>query len=325
MSGVEPRELEAFLALADELHFGRAAARLYLSQSRVSQLLRALEQRIGGRLVERTSRTVRLTPLGAEFAAQLRPAYAALRSVLEAARAAAGGVDGVLRLGFQGASDEHLMRAVERFATRYPGCRLELTEIPLADPFGALRRGEIDLAVVLLPMGERDLVLGPVFDGQQQMLALPSGHRLAGREAVTAEELAGCPLVGLRGPAPDYWRLAQAPDRTPSGRTIPTGPAVATLEEGLATVAAGTAAMLLCHPTAESHRRRAVSFVPVRGLPVSRLGLVWRREHETARVRAFSETLALVLGHQPPDATDLPAGSRAAAPRVRGIGAPVRA
>lgn len=62
MSGLEIRELECFLALSEELHFGRAAERLYVSQSRISQLLRALEGRIGARLLDRTSRRVRLTP-----------------------------------------------------------------------------------------------------------------------------------------------------------------------------------------------------------------------------------------------------------------------
>src|SRR5690242_8484834 len=101
MSGVEIRELEAFLVLAQELHFGRAGERLYVSQSRVSQLLRSLEHRIGAPLVERTSRRVALTPLGESFLAGLRPAYEALRATVDDARAAARGMGGVLRIGFQ--------------------------------------------------------------------------------------------------------------------------------------------------------------------------------------------------------------------------------
>lgn len=75
---LEMRELECFLVLAEELHFGRTGERLYVSQSRVSQLLRSLEGRIGARLVERTSRRVELTALGSRFLAQLRPAYGML-------------------------------------------------------------------------------------------------------------------------------------------------------------------------------------------------------------------------------------------------------
>lgn len=102
MGTVEIRELECFLVLADELHFGRTGERLYLSQGRVSQLIRALEQRIGARLVERTSRRVRLTPLGEAFLSDLRPAYDTLRAAVDQARAAALGGRGPLRIGFQG-------------------------------------------------------------------------------------------------------------------------------------------------------------------------------------------------------------------------------
>ncbi len=91
MSGVEIRELECFLVLSEELHFGRAAKRLYVSQSRVSQLLGALERRIGGRLLERTSRRVSLTPLGETFLSELRPTYEALRAAVERARVNARG------------------------------------------------------------------------------------------------------------------------------------------------------------------------------------------------------------------------------------------
>lgn len=100
MSGLDLRELECFLVLCEELHFGRTGERLYLSQSRVSQLLRALESRIGARLVERTSRRVRLTPLGEDFRTTLRPAYDALRTSVESTRSAARGIQGTLTVGF---------------------------------------------------------------------------------------------------------------------------------------------------------------------------------------------------------------------------------
>ncbi|WP_067541781.1 LysR family transcriptional regulator [Nocardia crassostreae] len=290
---LEVRELEAFLAVADELHFGRAAERLYLSQSRISQLLRALEQRIGARLIERTSRRVRLTPLGADFRVQLEPAYAALRASVDDARAAARGVTGLLRIGFQGAPNDQVMAAIELFGARHPDCAITLTEIPLADPFGPVYRDEVDAAIVLLPIEEPDLVLGQVFSQHPFSIAVAAGHPFATRTAVTVEELADCSLITVRGPALDYWRRVQAPHLTPSGHPIPSDPAVATLEEGLALVSVGRGAMLLCHATGESHTRRSVTFVPVLGLPDSRLGLIWHRTAETARLRAFSQALAV--------------------------------
>ncbi|GAB2747188.1 LysR family transcriptional regulator [Amycolatopsis magusensis] len=291
---MEFRELEAFLVLAEELHFGRAGERLYVSQSRVSQLLRSLEGRIGAPLLERTSRRAELTPLGEKFLAELRPAYGALQAAVDHARATVRGVAGVLRVGFQGVIDDHLATAIAGFEERHPGCAVDLTEIPLADPFGALRRREVDAAVVLLPVEEPDLTLGPVFSRQPQVLAVSPRHPFADKEFVTAEELAGCPLIGVHGSAPEYWRRAQAPGTTPGGHRIPRGPTAGTLQEGMGLAAAGRGAMLLCRSTAEHQGQRAsVVFVPVTGLPESVLGVVWRTEHHTGAAHAFAEEIAV--------------------------------
>ncbi|MBD0747343.1 LysR family transcriptional regulator [Streptomyces sp. CBMA152] len=283
MGGLEIRELECFLVLADELHFGRTGERLYLSQSRVSQLLAALERRLGARLVERTSRRVRLTPFGDAFVAELRPSYEQLADVVAKARATALG--GTLRIGFQGAANTCLTGALGAFRAAYPEVRTQVTEVPLCDPFGALRRGEVDTAAVLLPVAEPDLELGPVFSEQQQTLAVSVRHPYASRPSLTAAELAGARLIAPAAPAPAYWRTAQAPGADD-------GPAVATLQEGLTLVAADIGAMLLCRPSAEYHARDDIAFVPVEGLPASALGVVWRRGGATAAVRAFADALA---------------------------------
>ncbi|MBN6042180.1 LysR family transcriptional regulator [Amycolatopsis sp. 195334CR] len=296
MRGLEVRELECFLVLAEELHFGRTGERLFLSQSRVSQLLRALESRIGARLVERTSRRVRLTPLGEQFLARARPAYDELSAAVADTTAAARGVRGLLRLGFQGSANDQLMAAIDRFADRWPGCDTEVVEVPLADPFGPLHRNEVDAAVVLLPVEEPELVLGPVFSRRQQTLAVSVRHPFAAHPSVTAKELADCALIGIKDPAPPYWREFQAPARTPAGRPVPPGPQVSTLQEGLALAAARRGTMLLCQPTAEHHRRAALAYLPVTGLPDSALGLVWHRDHATATIHAFAEALADTTG-----------------------------
>ncbi|WP_030686452.1 LysR family transcriptional regulator [Streptomyces sp. NRRL B-1347] len=284
MGGVEIRELECFLVLADELHFGRAGERLYVSQSRVSQLLAALEQRIGARLVERTSRRVRLTPLGERFRAELRPAYGELAAVVDRAKEAARGVEGRLRIGFQGTADARLMEAITTFQKRHPACVTEIAEVPFADPFGAVRQGEVDTAIVLLPVAEPDLVLGPLFSRQQQTVAVSVRHPFAGRDRLAAAELRGTPLIAAGPPAPAYWREAHAPSDLPA-------PAVRTLQEGLTLVAADRGAMLLCRPTAAYHGREDVVFVPVDGVPDSVLGMVWHRDGETERVRAFARAV----------------------------------
>ena len=92
-------QVEAFLALADELHFGRAAERLHVSQPRVSRLIASLERQAGGKLFERTSRKVTLTPLGQQFQAELQPGHEQMRAALDHARRSTRATAGHLRLG----------------------------------------------------------------------------------------------------------------------------------------------------------------------------------------------------------------------------------
>ncbi|MCG0069980.1 LysR family transcriptional regulator, partial [Streptomyces tricolor] len=194
MSGLELRELECFLVLAEELHFGRAGERLFVSQSRVSQLLAALERRVGARLVHRSSRRVALTPLGERFLERLRPAYGALRAAV---------------------ADAYVLAAVAAFEAADPARTVDLVEIPYADPFGAVRRGAVDAAVVLLPVDEPDLVLGPVFSRQRQTVAVSRTHPFAARDRVDAADVRAVPLIGAAVPAPAYWRAAHAPGPLP--------------------------------------------------------------------------------------------------------------
>ncbi|WP_157431319.1 LysR family transcriptional regulator [Actinomadura hibisca] len=292
MTGLDLRELECFLTLSQELHFGRTADRLYVSQGRISQLLRALENRVGGRLVERTSRRVRLTPLGERFLADLRPAYDSLHDAFARAREDARGVTGVLRIGFAGTLNERLLALVTSFQEKHQGCVVEAVELPLSDPFGGVLRGELDAAIVLTPVREAGLTSGPVFSVEPQTLVVSSRHPLAGRESITAEELAGCALIGVTGPAPRYWRDAQAPAATPRGRPIPRGPEVATLQEGLTMAAVNRGGMLLCAATARYHRRQDLAAIPVAGLPDSALTLVWPPGNATARLDAFARALS---------------------------------
>lgn len=286
------RELECFLILSEELHFGRTAERLYISQGRASQLIRSLERRIGARLFERTSRRVRLTPLGERLLGDLRPAYDSLRGAVEGAHAAARGVKGTLRVGFlSGTTHERVTGMIGAFQTEHPDCEIQLAEIPLSDPFGALRRGELDVAIVMLPVNEPDLTSGPPFSKEPQTLAVSTRHPFAGRSSMDAEELAECRLLDLRGPAPAYWRELTAPTRTPDGTPVPKGPQVSTLQEALTLIAAGAGVMIFCAPTVRTQARTDITYVPVTGIPDSSLGLVWRKGGETALLRAFAEAI----------------------------------
>jgi DNA-binding transcriptional LysR family regulator len=118
---VELRDIEIFLVLAEELHFGRTAARLRVSQARVSQAIRKQERRIGTPLFERTSRRVTLTPAGQRLRSDLQQAYDLIHNGLT--RAAAGGVRGVVRLGVMGALGNEMRPVIDAFHARTPTAR----------------------------------------------------------------------------------------------------------------------------------------------------------------------------------------------------------
>ena len=283
-------EIEAFLALAEELHFTRTAQRLHLPQSRVSRLIASLERRVGGALFERTSRRVTLTPLGARLRDQPGPAYASLETALAEARACARGVDGALRVGCTATvGGPAVNQLAEEFSASHPGCDLTLHEVTNWDPYARLRSGEIDVLVNWLPVDEPDLVAGPVLEYRDRVLAMRPGHRLAGRQSVSLEDLADEETHSP--PFPDKYPAALGdaiiPRVTPSGRPVRRTHSVWGMDDLIALMARTD----LVHPTMAGvalFQRADIVLVPIRDMPPMPLGLIWHAAHENARIRALA-------------------------------------
>jgi DNA-binding transcriptional LysR family regulator len=287
---LERHEIEAFLAVAEELHFSRAAERLQVSPARVSQTVQKLERRVGAPLFERTSRKVRLTPLGRQLRADIAPHHQAINDGFTRAVAAARGVSGVLRLGLMGAYGQLMLDVFDVFGSRHPDCEVQIREIVFGDPFGRLRDGEVDIAVAWLPIAEADLHVGPSVGTESIILAVGSRHRFAGRASVDLEELAEERIVKVQpGAAPDYWVDAHAPRRTPSGVLIPEGPTVATFHELLGAVSTGQAISYVSGHAAKFYPTPSVAYVPLTEDPQVTWALVWRKSGENHRVRAFAQ------------------------------------
>lgn len=296
---IELRELRVFLTLAEELHFGRSAGRLGLTTSRVSQSLRELEAKLGGQLLQRNSRRAVLTPFGERFLAEVGPAHERLAAVLEQAAATNRSLEGTLRLGllFPTAGGPHLTTIVERFEARHPRCEVELSEVLFDDPLGPLRRSEIDLLAMRLPLDRPDLVVGPVLSREPRVLQVARDHPLAEREQVSIEDLADYHVVPL-SEFPTETVDAVIPRVTPSGRPIrrrrlrhtPRTP-----YEVEALIARG----VVVHPTVPSYAEYFghpdIVHVPIRDMPPSTTGLVWRRHDADPRLRAFVEAAREVL------------------------------
>jgi DNA-binding transcriptional LysR family regulator len=273
---VEQRDIEIFLALAEELHFGRTAERLHVSTARVSQTIKKLERRIGAALFERTSRQVALTPIGRQLDDDLRPAYEQIREGIDRAIASGRGVEGVLRVGFIGtAVGQFLHQVAETFHARYPACQVQIREARYNDFLELLRADEIDVMLVPVPVHEPDLASSPVLFREPSVLAVSARHRLARRASVSLEDLAAEKVLRPRS-LPGYMEESLIPRETPTGRPIERGPEFNTVQEMLSLVGAGKGIFPVPAHARSYDTRPDIAYVPIRdGLPRERR-LTWR-------------------------------------------------
>lgn len=192
---VELRLLHAFVTVADQLHFGRAAAELRVAQPALSQQIRRLERDLGVELLTRTSRSVALTPAGAVLRDRARALLLQARRDVDETVRVARGEQGRLDVGFvSSALPLGPIQRVQRFRERYPLVRVELTEGYSSRLLDLLTRGSLDIAVVRDPDPSPAVVLTP-FRVERFVAAVPAGHRFAGRASIRAAELAGDPFV----------------------------------------------------------------------------------------------------------------------------------
>jgi DNA-binding transcriptional LysR family regulator len=293
---VELRDIEIFLTLAEELHFGRTAERLHVSQARVSQSIKQQERRIGGALFERTSRSVRLTPLGERLRDRLRAGYDEIMAGIEEAAASARGHAGTLNVGAFDTHHQQITAVLDLFRQRHPQCELRLREIQPVDPFAGLRAGWVDVAILWLPVREPDLTVGPELFTEPLVLCVARHHPLAGRDQVTLEDLGDHPVVYPDGPIPDYVWESHTPSVTPSGRPVARGVPVASLAEALTVISGGAVVSPIGVEAAESRLRHDVTFVPIADQQPLRYAPAWRSSNETPLVRAFLQAAADAVG-----------------------------
>jgi DNA-binding transcriptional LysR family regulator len=296
---VDLRELRLFLTLAEELHFGRTAEQLQLTPSRVSQTLRALEAKLGAQLLHRTSRRVRLTPFGERLLRDVAPVIEQLDRVLERNHAAAGSLEGTLRLGVLSgpAGGPRLAEIINAFESLHPECGVEVVQMAWDDPVGRLREGEVDVMATWVPLKQPDLVVGPTLTRQPRVLAVAHDHPLARRDTVDVEELADHQVARV-----DNWpkelREAVAPSRTPRGRPIH-GTRVGAGHGALLGLPVRVARGELVFTTVESAPAYMgeldLVFVPITGMPPLRSALAWRRPARDPRLRAFIRVARDVL------------------------------
>jgi len=186
---IELRHLRYFIVVAEELHFGKAALRLQMTQPPLSQQIKQLESEIGVTLLKRSKRTVRLTTAGKVFLEQIKEGLSQIDHAVDMAQRTARGELGKLVIGFVGAATYEIMPPIIReYRNQFPSVKIELRELSTPDQVSALLNGHIDIGVLHPPLGNDKLKVNTVMKSHC-VLALPKQHPLTLKNQVYLKDL----------------------------------------------------------------------------------------------------------------------------------------
>ncbi|AUA15289.1 MULTISPECIES: LysR family transcriptional regulator [Streptomyces] len=276
MIELETRELEYFIAVADELHFSRAAVRLSIAQPALSKAIRRIETRLGVPLFVRSSRHVELTPAGEALREHGRHALNAVSAAVRNARRAAD-TQAHLRLVLKPGGDAGLLSGIlAEYAHQPDARRVDILFSGPADRTDFLRDGRADVGLLFAPFDDLDGLAHETLHSEERVAILPSGHRLAGRASVRMSDLAGETLPRWKG--------------VPGGDG--TGPEVADVVQLLHMITVSRMIGVLPRSLVEPVPAGLVC-VPVTDAPPSRLVLAWNEEDRRPLVASF---VAAALG-----------------------------
>jgi DNA-binding transcriptional LysR family regulator len=290
---MELRRLRYFVAVAEELHFRRAAQRLHLAQPALSQQVRKLELELGVDLLHRTKRGVALTPAGGIFLTEARLLLRHADEAARTAREAQGGKSGRLRLGhLPDAVPSVLPRALAAFASRYPGIEITPETVQASRAVDDVRGGRLDVALVGLPVAAGELNVVRV-TREGAVAAVPDRHALSGRTSIPVAALEATRLILLpRAANPAFHDAVLA-----ACRTADVAPAVidtndSDVEHALLLVASGLGVAVLPSSVADRYAVPGVSFRPLDApAPAIEIGAVVRAEPTEAAAAGFVRLL----------------------------------
>ncbi|GAA5016750.1 LysR family transcriptional regulator [Actinopolymorpha pittospori] len=283
------RKLRYFVEVAEQLHFGRAAENLHITQPVLSRQINRLERELGVSLFHRSSRQVSLTEAGEQLLEEARSllagADAAQRRVL-----AAGNGPRTLTVGFMAGLSVN--RAINAFSDRYPDINVDIRRIEWYDQAEVIRDGVVDVAFVRPPIEDQGLWIRTLY-AEPRLAVLPASHRFAGRRSLSIMELADDPVVMHLNASP-AWDAFCNTDPRPDGRHPVPGPAIRTMDEKLEHVAAGRAITFLPESAAHYYLRRDVVCVPVTDIPPHPVCLAGPADRDTDLIEAFAETAVAI-------------------------------
>jgi len=292
---IETRQLRYFQAVAEELHFGRAAARLRIAQPALSRQIQQLEEEIETKLLKRTQRVVELTPAGVIFLERTSRILEEIGRAVTDARRISKGEYGHLVVGFIHSSTYGLLPAiVERFQHLYPDIELELHEMTIAEQHDALSRGLIDIGLLRPLPAPSGIEVQPIMD-DPFLLAVPDKHPLAKVDAVYMKALAAEPMIMFSKRESPLFHLrigAMCEQAGFSPRIVQHATQIHTVV-GLVGAGIGIAVV---PGTARNLHTRGVRFLEILDEPEPvHVALGWQRGKDTPAVQSFRQVALLVV------------------------------
>ncbi|WP_328943914.1 LysR substrate-binding domain-containing protein [Streptomyces sp. NBC_00250] len=293
ITDVHLRELRYFLAVAEELHFTRAAERLYVSQPALSKQIRALERQLGGPLFDRDRQGVALTPVGTALVPHARTLLAAWQEGREAVRRAREAASGTLVVGMSTSPGRGgLLPAIRsRFTEVHPEAVLRLRQVGWEDPTAGLADGVSDVAFVWLPLAGEERFRWVVVAAEPRLVALPETHPLAARERLDFADLLDEPFLALPDTGPelrDHWLALDSR----GGRPPIIGGEIASADETYEALVGGLGICLVAAGNAPLLTRGGVVTRPVDGVAPSCFVLAWRADDTRPLVDAYARAAA---------------------------------
>jgi DNA-binding transcriptional LysR family regulator len=308
---MELRHLRYFIAVAEELHFGRAAQRLHITQPPLSFQIQSLERELGVQLFVR-GRRIQLTEAGRALLAKAREAIEAADAAARAAQQAGLTINGRLRVGYPATGVFELPPlALRTFQERFPNVGIETVVATTGAHLESLRTKQLDVAFVRLGVLDRETMRFRAVQPEPLVLAVPEDHALALLPVVPVERLAGEPIVLFPHALEPLLYRYLVTDVLGRSRVVPSVVLEATtLESACSAVAAGLGVAFVGEPLTRFFTVPGVVYRPFAPPPpLSELGVAWRQDATSNAIRWFLEVLdelaeaAGLNGHGPPSVT----------------------
>jgi DNA-binding transcriptional LysR family regulator len=294
---VHTRDLRYFLAVAEELHFTRAAERLFISQPALSKQIRTLEHTLGVALFKRQGRTVSLTAAGATLLPQARSVVSAWDTAYEAIEASKLEQAATLAVGMSTSPGRNgLLPAIRsRFTELAPDARLELRHVGWDDAAAGLADGSSDVAFIWLPIPDQDRYDWVTVAEEECLIAMSEHHRLAGHDSLDFGELLDEPFLALpesAGSLRDYWLALDSR----GGHPPVIGAVITSPDETYEALVDGRGICLLAAGNEPSIMRGGVITRPVTGVPRCVLALAWLKRSGNPLIGLYVQAAGSVVG-----------------------------